>query len=139
MRQHILILFVGLCTTGMILALGLWPLRPDTKRQGPRTLEEAMAAADKLGLYRLADETEGALNRRLVVSESPLTRERAAQLRLNDFRGHRWIGTATIYTGWESMMPNFDPACSAVWGNLFIYGDPDVIRRLTGLGVGQAF
>src|SRR5438270_12960703 len=97
------------------------------KPPGPRTAAEVAATAEQLGLYLVPDGTTGG---RVILAEQPLTLERAATLWLHSPQHPRWIGTVAVYAGWRGMMDNYDPACSAVWGEFFVYGDPDLIARL---------
>lgn len=128
-------LFLGgaLVTFVAVLAAPLY--RSVCKPVGPRTMDEVAAAAEQLGLFLVHDGTAGG---RVLLSEQPLTRERAATMWLHSPHHPRWIGTVAVYLGWRGMMGNYDPACSAVWGEFFLYGDPALIERLTGVATAPA-
>ena len=83
-------------------------------------------------LYWATDHPSGKPTNGIVVSEMPLTREAVSKLRVNDPHHIGWIGTLIIRNNWERCMPNYDPDSSGVWGELFVYGDPRLIRKLTG-------
>jgi hypothetical protein len=114
---------------GLILAIVLWwKARPD----GPRTIQEAVAIARQKGLCCVGDCKDGCTNNHAVVSAVPLTWEQANSLRTNNPLGSEWVGAVRIYPRWRGMMDNYDPRCSVVWGELFVYGDPQLIEELTG-------
>jgi hypothetical protein len=117
----------------LAVAAGVWPRSAEPGRQpGPRTVDEAAAVAEALGLYWATGDHGGVMRHHLVVSEMPLTRERVGNLRINDPTHPCWAGTVELCDPWRTMMANYDPACSLVWGELFVYGDPHLISRLTG-------
>ena len=99
-------------------------------RRGPQNIQEAIGIAQNSGLYWGSDERDCVPVYYLVMSEFPVTRERAGDLRMNDPGHPGWVGTVRLYSPWQSMLPNYDPACSAVWGEFFIYGDPRLVKRL---------
>jgi hypothetical protein len=115
-----------------VAALVVIPGLSGRPSHGPRTIEEAMEVACAHGLYWATDDPSGIPTNGVVVSEVPLTREAVSKLRVNDPRHCGWIGTLTIRNNWEKCMPNYDPECSGVWGELFVYGDARLIRKLTG-------
>ena len=43
-----------------------------------------------------------------------------------------WFGTVAVCYPLKSYLPNFDAEFSALWGPMFVFGDPEIIRRLTG-------
>jgi hypothetical protein len=131
MRRYDRILF-GLTAAAVIAFLIAIPsLNGGRVPRGPQTLQEAAAIAEELGLYHRSDKADGTLWDRIIVSEIPLSFERASQVCINDPSRPCLAGTVAIYAGWDKLWPNADPACSAVWGELFVYGDPQLIRKLT--------
>jgi hypothetical protein len=100
--------------------------------RGPRTVKDVVRVAEEQGLYCLTDEPRGIPDHRLVVSETPLTRERICGLSVPNPQRPCWRGTVSIYAGWQQLMGIYDPDCSAIWGELFVYGDPQLILKLTG-------
>jgi hypothetical protein len=41
-----------------------------------------------------------------------------------------WSGTVAVYFSKSAYSANYDPEHSAFWGQLFLYGDPAIIRSL---------
>lgn len=118
---------------GGVLALTAGLLASGLRRPpGPRTLPEAIAVVEARGLYWVSDEPGGIPGARVTVSDRPLTAMQARCIRLKDPQHPAWLGTVAIFTNWRANLPNYDPACSAIWGELFVYGDPRVIGDLTG-------
>ena len=98
----------------------------------PQTIQQATETADRLGFCRTSDECDGVPRHGLVVSDRPLTRVQLAELRLTAPQHPGWVGVARVYRDWRSLIGSYDPTCSVVWGELFVFGDPRVIRQLTG-------
>jgi hypothetical protein len=63
----------------------------------------------------------------------PVSVDRAGRLRLHVPRHACWTGTIVVYQPARYMLPNYDPYYSIYWGELFVYGDPVLIERLTGI------
>jgi hypothetical protein len=126
------LMFAMVCTlsaSAVALPVALRALRTDAERRAPESLDEAIEVADTLGLFYRYD---GGGASCLLVSERGLP-DPAIGPRMNNASHPFWIGTVAIYTGAQSMwQANYDPTCSLVWGNLFVYGDPDLIKTLTG-------
>jgi hypothetical protein len=98
-----------------------------------RTVQEAREIALSKGFYCISDEPNGISCRILIVSETPLTWHDAASLRMNAPAHPSWQGAAKIQSSRGIAAECYDPTCSVVWGGLFVYGDPEVIRKLTGM------
>jgi hypothetical protein len=93
----------------------------------PKSLAEAVDISDDLGLFH---RFEGVPTTRcLLVSENEPLPDGP---RLHNPSHPSWIGTVAIYGDGERMVLNYDPNCSVHWGSLFIYGDPQLIEKLTG-------
>lgn len=124
--------FVGAAM--LILLLMASPLvRSVQRRGGPEMLEDAAEIAGAQGLYCASDSVGGFLSTRLVVSETPLSWHRAARTVL-DPKHPSMAGTVAVYYKRPGMVEcNYDPSCSAVWGELFVFGDPRLIHKLTGV------
>jgi len=131
-----LLLPVAVVTVGIAVQLLLlrgvlrqWAERND----GPQTLGEAARAAAGRGFHVLSgDRRDGTLANRLVVSDRPLSWERANLLRFGDPHHPCWAGTAVVCTPLRGYLNLYDPDYAAIWGRLFLYGDRGLIRRLTG-------
>jgi hypothetical protein len=133
MRRSHVNLFIGLSMGSLALLAAVRPLLPsEPGPHGPRTLQEAIAAAEALGLCWGTDECGGVPYARVVVSEFPVTWERACGVVLDPARPC-WVGTVAIWPKGRQLVPMHDPARCALWGDLFVYGDPELIARLTGL------
>lgn len=126
-----------LLVTGLLTAsVWLYRQRP-VDPEGPKTLKEVEELARRLGLYCCGDRADGSVRNRLVLSEFPLTPERAHDLRFNQPTSPNWIGTVTVSINPRSYLPSFLPGRSLVWGELFVFGDPELIRKLTRRDPGQ--
>ena len=100
---------------------------------GPRTLEEVVRLAEERSLYWRGDRDDGAFTLRVVVSDAPVTQAQANLLCLGDLRLPCWRGVVAVYTPWGHYDEHLVPGYSAVWGEVVVFGDPALIRRLTGL------
>lgn len=125
----------------LIVALGLLVNFVQCSRladlTNPQSLEEAEAIAKKLGLHCRSDRADGQIGFRLLVSEKPLSLERANLLQFGgreDSKKGRdnWLGVVAVYQWW-----NFQTHGVVAWGKVFLYGDPPLIEKLTGQKIGQ--
>ena len=115
----------------LALALGLYTfLRREWQAPTPRTLHQVAQIADRLGLYRRSDVHSGVVNSRIVVSDRPLTWERANALHVGDPDHPCWSGTVAAWTGGRAFPYLIDNERGVLWGDLLLYGDPELIRRL---------
>jgi hypothetical protein len=112
---------------------GWYGWREQVRPRGPATLEEVVEQADRLGLYTAGDRQGGAIGCRLVVSEFPVSVVRACDLRMGVPSHPCWISTVAVCRPWRSFLPNYVAGRTVIWGDLLVIGDPEVIRRLTGL------
>ena len=130
---------VALAVAVVVFATAGWyGWRDQVHPRGPATLEEVVEQADRIGLYSAGDPPGGAVGCRLVVSEFPLDAERACDVRMGAQAHPRWIGTVAVCTPSRAYLPNYVAGRTVIWGDLFVIGDPEVIRRLTGLDPSQA-
>jgi hypothetical protein len=134
---------------GGALALGLLVLAcglrlDDVERDvpGPRTLTEVAQIAAELGLYYRSDIPDQPFDEsvlgRLIVSERPLPFKRVRELRFKP-GDQRWNGTVAVT--WD-LSHGYDIFADSIaeefrgwvarWGDFFLFGDPALIRRLTG-------
>jgi hypothetical protein len=105
---------------------------------GPRSFVEVIQIATRAGLHHRSqhiNEKELRVNC-LAVSVRPLSWTDANCLCVNKPDHPCWDGTVAVY-GHGHYVANYDPECSVVWGNMFVYGDRDVIHRLTGKTFGE--
>ena len=131
MRARYTNVFILLCGGSLATILPLRALWMDECR--PQTIHEARVIAHSKDLYCISDEPGGIPRCILVVSELPLTREEAGGLRMNWPTHPDWRGVVKIYGDRRMVLWNHDQTCSVVWGELFVYGDPAVIQKLTGM------
>jgi hypothetical protein len=99
-------------------------LQPRTSCRSPRILVCT-------GL--LVPPDRGACNN-IIISIEPLTSERLDRLNLHHPDFERWRGVVTISPCCRQILSsNYDPAHPerfAIWGDLFMFGDPELIARL---------
>ena len=106
---------------------------PLDARTGPRTMKEVIALVQKLGLHHRSDREDGTVGSRLVVSESPLTWQRANAFPMVPKKDSDWNGTVAVLRG-SLIVP--DQQMEA-WGDFFVYGDPSLIKRLTATATSE--
>jgi hypothetical protein len=134
-RQHETAL--TLCAgVGLVALLALAQLRrsDNPPSPGPRTLRDARPIVEGLGLYCRSDRPDGCLDNRLVVSERPLTADRANFLRLSNPQHPCWLGTVALCSPARAYAFHLAPEGTAIWGGLFVIGDPALVRKLVGPG-----
>jgi hypothetical protein len=124
--------FCGIVVAVLIVGLaGRSVFRARLASTGPESLEEAARAAEGLGLFCRSDSFDGSIGSRLIVSTAPLTHERAGSMGLREPNHRCWLGTVAVYRNWRKMHVERDTAYSALWGDLLVYGDPDLVERLS--------
>jgi hypothetical protein len=102
-----------------------------TTRGGPETMEEVIANAEQLGLHWRRDGPDYCTySNRVIVSELPLSQDRCSLLvvstsDLSDWTGKVAVYRADLFAVFESDHPTF-------WGSMVLYGDPALIKKLTG-------
>lgn len=132
--SHLLMSLFAL-TVGFALelaALHYWDLTALSAPPGPESMQEVIRIADGLGLYWRSDRFDGLVSHRLVVSERPVSCVRANDMRFGAPEHRCWNRTVAVCYPAKGHVMNFDPVCSAVWGQMMLYGDPEVIHKLTG-------
>jgi hypothetical protein len=116
-----------------VMLLGGLLLRSNVRRSHPQTMCDAVEIAETLGLYHCSDALGGHLYARVIISELPLSWERAAGISLR-CNHPCLLGAVAVYYDphrhWANA--NYVPGYSAIWGDLFIFGDPWLIEKLTG-------
>jgi hypothetical protein len=136
----------SLLTLGSTLFVGLAAVNPGVMNwhgeRSPAAREEAhrrecarvIGIADALNLYWVADPPDCRMGCRLLVSELPIAPDRQDRLHLHNPEFERWRGTVAVYVGRASITAdNYDadhPERHAVWGDSFVWGDPELIRAL---------
>jgi len=98
---------------------------------GPQSLREVAQIAADMGLHHDSPRRSVVDDYSLVVSDRPLTWERVNELRFNSPEHPGWRGTVAVCYPADRFMANYDPEFSIVWGKMFVYGDPHIMRRLT--------
>jgi hypothetical protein len=104
-------------------------VRPES--DAPSSLEQVAKIAERQGLFQSSDMFNGKIGARLIVSTTMVTPERAGCVALRPPRHPSWEGTVAVYRGLQTMYVDSDPPYSVIWGNYFVCGDPELIRRLT--------
>ena len=114
----------------LALALCAYARRAPQAPTAPRTLYEMAQMAERLGLHHRSDLVSGMINNRLVISDYPLTFERANSLHVGDPEHPCWRGTVAACGGGRALPYLNDAEHGVLWGEFLLYGDPDLIRRL---------
>jgi hypothetical protein len=116
-----------------IAPLLLWGIPSESsggRRSAPRDIKGVKEIAQKLGLHCRADQENGRVFQRLLISEAPLTRERVNALFVGSQVSADWLGTVAVFRSLEGVgqTPEQD---MTVWGKFLLYGDPSLVKRLT--------
>jgi hypothetical protein len=96
------------------------------KRSGPQRIDEIIGIAQELGHHYRSDREDGQFQLRLLISESPLSWERANSLVVGRNESSDWIGTVAVLRPFP-----LDPHDLPMWGKFHLYGDPALIKKLT--------
>ena len=83
----------------LALALCAFVRREPQPPPVPRTLDQVTRIAEAMGLHSRSDLESGAVNNRLVISDHPLTFERANSLHVGDPDHPCWSGTVAACAG----------------------------------------
>jgi hypothetical protein len=104
--------------------------RSGTRPADPQSMAEVRALVEKLGLNCRSDRQDGAVGFRLLISEAPLSLEKANLLRFSERELDLadWHGVVAAYHPL-----NFDSDLVVPWGKVVLYGDPALIQKLTGM------
>jgi hypothetical protein len=108
--------------------------REPLQSTGPESLDEVAVIADNLGLHYRSDLKSGEVINRLVMSHYPLTFERANALRVGDSQHPCWQGTVVACHPSRCFKYLTEPDYGVVWGDVFLFGDPELIRQLMSAG-----
>src|SRR5438067_10857353 len=127
-----------LCVPALLCLVAIppfvWWLLPTlqsiVRPSSPRQYEEVMQIPQQLGLHYRGDCEDGRVQMRLLLSESPLTWERANGLVIGRGEQSDWLGTVAIMQSVREFPPLTKPMTP--WGNFLLYGDPALINKLTG-------
>ena len=105
---------------------------------GPMSPGEIVPIASGLGLHWSGCPSDSWPYNHVIVSDQPLTTDRLDRLNVHHPDFERWRGIVSISPcAGQVLQSNFDPAHSeryAVWGRLFVYGDPELIAKLMPKG-----
>lgn len=130
-----LLLWLSALMVGMTVELvgfQFWELGAWSARPGPQSMDEVIRVADKLGLYWRSDRGDGVVTGRIVISAWPVTYTAANNIRFGAPDHPCWRRTVAVCFPACDVLANHDPDCSAFWGRTMLYGDPELIRALTG-------
>lgn len=133
-KNHMFVLSLAGIALGLLLEVFLLPSWQVTAPPppGPQSLTEVAELAERQGLYARSDRRDGKIMNRLLVSDRPLSFEQTTGLRINEPRHPRWAGVAAVSFPGKFYRGNDDPEFSVYWGETLVYGDREIIRRLTG-------
>jgi hypothetical protein len=104
------------------------------QREGPANFEEVIRVAEALHLHWTGDPPGSSVTHAVIVSDQPVTLERHERLYVGHPDLERWRGVVKIYRGGQAFLSaNVKaayPERYAVWGELSVYGDPELIAKL---------
>jgi hypothetical protein len=104
---------------------------PLEARTGPQTMKEVIGIVQKLGLHYRSDKEDGTVGSRLVVSESPLTWQRANVFPMIPKKDSDWNRRVAVLRSSIGVIELVPDEQMEVWGDFFVYGDSALIKRLT--------
>jgi len=132
MLRHLMPIAGWTATAVLLLACSYsLSLVANSPLEGPKSLHEVGQIASSLGLHHRSDIASGMVTFRLVVSARPLTFERANGMKIG-FPAHPcWQDSVAVCYPWQKYRHYTDPDHGVVWGDVFLYGDPALIRTLT--------
>ena len=129
MTRHDLIAYAGFGVAAwLVLALASEHRRASPS--GPQSIAEVARIADELGLHHRSDPLSGEVRNRLVISDRPASWERVNNVRFGLPEHPCWRGTVAASTPWRCFARYCDPDHGVIWGEVFLYGDPALIRKL---------
>jgi hypothetical protein len=99
------------------------------QRRTPRTLAELHEAARRAGLNFQPDVRGTRNSQGAFVTEWRMTPDQMLLTRMNNLDTRDWVGKIYVQRVTRSVRLT-DPPPTCVWGDLRVYGDPDVIRQL---------
>ena len=99
---------------------------------GPRSVPEAAAIAEAVGLYARSDRPDGVVHNRVVVADRPVSCATANFVRFGDPTHPSWNGAVAVCYPAQMYLPYADGEYGVVWGEVVLFGDPTLVRWLTG-------
>ncbi len=93
-------------------------------------MRNVVAIAQGLGLHCRGDHADGCVSSRLLISETPLSWERANSMRLDERTKSAWHGTVAVFRKNRAGVEMSAEDEMESWGDFFLYGDPLLIQRL---------
>jgi hypothetical protein len=138
MARSVLVIFLALlCLLGAVHSGLRVRSAPDLAARAQTQLREReriIALAQSLNLYWVVDSPNPETCRKVIVSDFPIPFERRVLLNVNRSEFERWQGTVAVYVGlarmWAANCDPENPERTVVWGDSFVYGDPELIARL---------
>ena len=129
---------VAACAGILVLAVACKQYRAAASslqtRPGPQSLGEVIQLAKGMQLHCRSDSRAGYPTGKVFLSEWPLSYENTQRLHMHGSDDRPWIGTVAACLHAEELYSmNYDPEYperTALWGSLFLYGDPVLIRHL---------
>jgi hypothetical protein len=121
--------FLSSLFLGAVAMLLLGNQRFSNSMADPQSMAEVTALVEKLGLHCRSDREDGAIGFRLLISETPMSLEKANLLRFSgrEISQGGWHGAVAAYHPL-----NLDTDLVVPWGKVVLYGDPVLIKKLTG-------
>src|SRR5947209_10259532 len=128
--KHYLLGSLGLLALALVLAWSSSSRPAGGKPSNPQELEDVIQIAHELGLHCRGDREDGQVQMRLLLSEAPLPWEQVSRLIIGRNEQTDWRGVVAVHRG-PTTFPMVAQRMTR-WGNFRLYGDPALIRRLTG-------
>jgi hypothetical protein len=115
---------------GLVLQIAVFLRYGPRTPAGPQSLQDAARLVEEEGLYWMSPHRSNEMRERLIVSDRPVSWEQANLVRFSAPQHPCWRGVVALCYPAHSYLMNYDADHSAVWGKLFVYGDPELIQRL---------
>jgi hypothetical protein len=96
----------------------------------PTTMEEVIQQARELGLYYATPRPDGLVTDTVIIADHPVDVTIFRDLRLATRPGAEWNGMVFVYDPEETNVNLVQPATMDNWGELFVFGDQQLISRL---------
>jgi hypothetical protein len=130
-RPHVVCALAALVVLPMVL---LWPRGVRESASGPLRLDDVLRLADAHNLDVVSGRADGQLllGHPVFLCDMPTTADDVVDLPVGDLRSPRWLGRVRFAPAQPNQFfaTDTDPQRQAVWGNYWVVGDAELLRRL---------